>query len=173
AGTCNSATGICSNPNKANDTACDDANACTQSDTCQFGTCVSGAPVICAALSQCRDIGVCDSVTGMCTNPSKADGTACTNGADGTEGTCQSGDCVSNVPLPMPCTSTSDCPELFECTDGKCQPVATGPLDSVDGCSCSTPGNPSSSPSIAMLFLAATAFFVRRKPALATRSRQN
>ena len=35
AGTCNPATGTCSNPAAANGTACNDGNACTQTDTCQ------------------------------------------------------------------------------------------------------------------------------------------
>jgi hypothetical protein len=33
AGTCNPATGVCSNPSKANGTSCNDGNACTQTDT--------------------------------------------------------------------------------------------------------------------------------------------
>src|SRR5262245_24030450 len=43
-GTCNPATGVCSNPAQPNGTSCTDGNACTQSDTCQTGTCV-GTPV--------------------------------------------------------------------------------------------------------------------------------
>ena len=37
AGVCNPATGMCSNPNRPNGTACTDGNACTQTDTCQAG----------------------------------------------------------------------------------------------------------------------------------------
>jgi len=33
---------VCSNPNAANGTACNDGNACTQTDTCQGGACVGG-----------------------------------------------------------------------------------------------------------------------------------
>jgi hypothetical protein len=35
---------VCSNPAKANGAACNDGNACTQTDVCQAGTC-SGSPV--------------------------------------------------------------------------------------------------------------------------------
>src|SRR5439155_19815 len=37
AGTCDPATGTCSNPVKPNGSACNDDNACTRSDTCQSG----------------------------------------------------------------------------------------------------------------------------------------
>ncbi len=42
-GTCNPATGVCSNPPKANGTPCTDSNVCTLNDTCQSGTCAPGA----------------------------------------------------------------------------------------------------------------------------------
>src|SRR5439155_9260528 len=35
AGSCDTATGVCSNPNAANGTPCSDGNACTQTDPCQ------------------------------------------------------------------------------------------------------------------------------------------
>jgi len=43
AGTCDSGTGSCSNPNAPDGTTCDDANAGTSGDNCQAGSCV-GAP---------------------------------------------------------------------------------------------------------------------------------
>src|SRR5262249_16118833 len=57
AGTCDPATGTCSNPSKADGTTCSDGNACTQSDTCQAGACVGANPVVCTALGQCHDTG--------------------------------------------------------------------------------------------------------------------
>src|SRR5205807_1586935 len=39
AGACNPATGICSNPPAADGSACNDGNACTQTDRCQGGVC--------------------------------------------------------------------------------------------------------------------------------------
>src|SRR5439155_1610208 len=44
-GTCNPSTGFCSNPPKTNGTACNDGNACTQTDTCQSGVCTGSNPV--------------------------------------------------------------------------------------------------------------------------------
>src|SRR5207247_1147972 len=65
-GTCNTGTGVCSNPNKTNGTACNDGNACTQTDTCQSGVCTGSNPVVCTALDQCHDVGTCNTGTGVC-----------------------------------------------------------------------------------------------------------
>ncbi len=39
-GTCQSGTGMCSNPNSPNTKLCNDGNSCTKQDTCTNGTCV-------------------------------------------------------------------------------------------------------------------------------------
>src|SRR6185295_10772344 len=75
AGTCAPATGTCSNPTKADGTSCNDGNACTQTDTCKAGACGGANPVTCAALDQCHVAGTCDTTSGLCSNPAKADGT--------------------------------------------------------------------------------------------------
>jgi hypothetical protein len=43
-GTCDLATGVCSNPLKASGAPCDDGDTCTQADICQAGICV-GSPL--------------------------------------------------------------------------------------------------------------------------------
>src|SRR6185295_19411371 len=73
AGVCNPTTGTCSNPLKANGSACNDSNLCTQTDTCQNGTCTGMSPVMCAAPSQCQNAGTCDMTTGTCKYTNKAD----------------------------------------------------------------------------------------------------
>jgi alpha-tubulin suppressor-like RCC1 family protein len=70
---------------------CDDGNACTQTDTCQGGVCIGANPVFCVARDQCHDAGTCDTGTGICSNPQKAEGTACEdllycNGTDTCDG---------------------------------------------------------------------------------------
>src|SRR5438445_13531845 len=80
AGTCDPASGVCSNPDKPNGSACTDGNPCTQTDTCQAGACVGTNPVVCAALDQCHVAGTCDAATGGCSNPAKAHGSACADG---------------------------------------------------------------------------------------------
>jgi len=78
---------MCSDPAKADGDACDDGNACTESDTCAAGVCGAGKPVMCTAMDECHDAGTCSTTSGMCDNPAKPDGTACTGG------TCQAGVC--------------------------------------------------------------------------------
>ena len=58
-------------------TPCDDHNACTRTDSCQGGACVGVQPVVCTAADQCHSVGVCDPVTGVCSNPAASDGAMC------------------------------------------------------------------------------------------------
>src|SRR5207244_2256321 len=80
AGTCNPATGSCSNPTATNGTPCTDGNPCTQADTCQSGSCVGSNPVTCTALDQCHVAGTCNPATGSCSNPTATNGTPCNDG---------------------------------------------------------------------------------------------
>jgi hypothetical protein len=66
AGVCDPKSGVCSNPQQPDGTACDDGNACTQTDTCQGGVCTGANPA--------------------------ADGTACCNGT--LPSTCGGGVCA-------------------------------------------------------------------------------
>lgn len=93
AGACNTSTGVCSNPTKANGTICNDGNACTQADACQAGVCTGGNPIVCPSVNQCN-VGVCDPTSGACAVAAVANGTACNDGQACTSGdTCQSGVC--------------------------------------------------------------------------------
>src|SRR5262249_35048826 len=132
AGTCEPATGQCSNPNKADGSACDDGSACTRSDSCQAGACAGSDPVLCSAADQCHDAGVCDPQTGLCSDPAKADGSTCEDGDACTlSDTCQAGSCASGTPVV--------CEALDQCHDaGVCDP-ATGTCsnpDKADGSAC-------------------------------------
>ncbi len=81
AGTCDGGTGLCSNPPSADGTSCDDGDGCTQTDACDGGgTCVGGNPVVCTPLDQCHDAGICDSGTGLCSDPPVGNGTSCSDG---------------------------------------------------------------------------------------------
>ncbi len=99
-GTCTN--GICSNPAKTNGSTCSDGNACTQADTCQAGACTGANPITCTASVQCHDAGTCDPVSGLCSNPTTTDGTACDDGNACTQAdTCQSGTCIGSIPPPI------------------------------------------------------------------------
>src|SRR5262249_21773445 len=65
------ASGIRPPPHKPNGPACTDGDACPQPDTCEAGACVGANPVVCTALDQCHDAGVCDPASGICSNPEK------------------------------------------------------------------------------------------------------
>src|SRR6185436_9185826 len=79
-----------------NGSACDDGNACTRTDFCAHGGCVGGNSVVCAAVDQCHDAGVCDPASGACSNPERPDGTRCDDGSLCTSNeTCQLGTCTA------------------------------------------------------------------------------
>jgi cysteine-rich repeat protein len=119
AGVCSPATGLCSDPPKADGTACDDGNTCTRTDTCQAGTCTGGNAIVCTASDQCHTAGVCNPATGLCSDPAKANGSACDDGNACTRtDTCQAGVCTGGNALV--CTASDQCH-----TAGVCNP-ATG-----------------------------------------------
>jgi len=138
AGACDPASGTCSNPPAPNGTRCDDANACTQGDTCQAGACTSGSPVTCTANDQCHDPGTCNPATGACSNPARADGTGCDDGSACTRSdTCQAGVCKGGDSVT--CTASDQCHDTGSCdpATGACSnpPLANGTACN-DGSAC-------------------------------------
>ncbi len=108
AGVCNTGTGICSNPNANNGTTCNDNNACTQTSTCQAGLCTGANPVVCTASDQCHVAGVCNTGTGVCSNPNANNGTTCNdNNACTQTSTCQAGLCTGANPVV--CLASDQC----------------------------------------------------------------
>ena len=95
---------------------CDDGNACTETDTCQAGTCTGSNPVVCTSLDQCHDPGTCDASTGVCSDPAKPEDTTCDdNDACTQTDTCQAGECTGSNPV--------ECTALDQCHDpGTCDP---------------------------------------------------
>jgi hypothetical protein len=58
--------------------------------------------VVCGAVDQCHDAGTCDPGSGLCSNPPKPDGTACSDGDVCTEDACLAGVCAgANTPVPV------------------------------------------------------------------------
>jgi MYXO-CTERM domain-containing protein len=87
---CNPMTGQCDSKPKADGVSCDDGNPCTQTDTCQMGSCKGSNPITCMAKDECHVAGTCDAATGACNDPAAPDGTPCAGG------TCQAGTCTPN-----------------------------------------------------------------------------
>jgi MYXO-CTERM domain-containing protein len=135
-GACNPANGVCSNPAKANGATCNDGNACTQTDTCQTGTCAGSNPVVCAALDQCHNAGACNTTTGACTTPNKGNGTTCDDMNTCTSGeTCQNGVCGGGTGTV--CTALDQCHDVGTCNAGVCtNPVKTNGASCSDGNAC-------------------------------------
>jgi uncharacterized repeat protein (TIGR01451 family) len=132
--TCDSVTGACVAHPKADDTPCDDSDACTQTDTCQSGVCSGGDPVVCPSASMCQTQGTCDPASGQCSaNAPVTDGTACDDGDACTQtDTCTSGAC--NGADPVVCVLAGQCQ-----VQGTCDP-STGVCDAnapkSDGTAC-------------------------------------
>lgn len=116
AGTCDPATGLCSNPQKPDDTVCNDGSLCTAPDTCQGGSCVGTLLVVCSASDQCHDVGTCNPGTGVCSNPAKPNDTPCNDGALCTTGdSCQGGTCSGS---PVVCAASDQCHDVGTCDPG-------------------------------------------------------
>jgi hypothetical protein len=131
AGTCNPATGACSNPVRTG--TCDDGNSCTTGETCDAnGQCTGGSAVSCDDGNVCTTDG-CNPASGCThannTNPCN-DGNACTTGD-----VCSGGSCVGGSP--------PNCNDGNVCTNDSCNPASgcvnannTDPCD--DGNACTT-----------------------------------
>jgi hypothetical protein len=86
--------GACVVSSIANGTGCDDGNACTSDDMCTDGIC-GGAPKLCEAVSSCHLAGTCNPADGMCSTPTKLDGSGCDDGNVCTlDDACDGGLCV-------------------------------------------------------------------------------
>jgi hypothetical protein len=129
AGTCNGATGTCSNPAKADGSACTDGSACSLADTCQGGNCAAGAAPNCDDGNPCTDDS-CDATTGCVNSNNTAscdDGNACT-----LVDTCGGGTCNGNNPVV--CSASDQCHVAGTCdaSTGACSNPTIA-----DGTSCS------------------------------------
>lgn len=106
-GACTPQTGMCTNPNAPDGTMCSTGNACLTGSTCQTGSCTGGTMTMCLPQDQCHVSGICNSQTGICTNPNAPDGTTCTL-LGCTSANCQTGTCTCAAsPGPLPPTNFS------------------------------------------------------------------
>lgn len=92
-----------------NSNPCNDGSLCTQTDFCEGGKCTGSDPVLCAVPASCHLAGVCDSATGVCSNPIAVDATTCSDGTACTVGdACKSGSCVGTLSCDDGNTCTND-----------------------------------------------------------------
>ena len=123
-GICLPSTGLCSSPILPNDTPCDDSDGRTQLDTCQNGICTGKDlcfGISCPPSDQCHETGVCDPLTGLCSDPQKGEGTPCDdNNAVTDNDKCTLQGCAGNLLCgTMACTASGDCVESF-CNNNVC-----------------------------------------------------
>jgi hypothetical protein len=112
-GTCSPATGQCSNPAKGDGASCNDGNACTRTDSCQAGACTGANPVSCTAQDDCHVAGTCDTSSGLCSNPAKADGAGCNDGDPCTKtDVCTAGVCAGAA---VTCSASDECHTAGSC----------------------------------------------------------
>src|SRR5258706_4631393 len=65
AGTCDTVTGVCSNPPAADGAPCTDGNACTQTDSRQSSSYTRSYPAVCSSSDQCPVARTCNTVPGV------------------------------------------------------------------------------------------------------------
>ncbi len=131
-GTCDPGTGFCNDPIAMDGIGCDDGDFCTQTDVCLNGVCDGSNPVVCAALDQCHEVGICDPGTGVCDDPASPDGTGC----DDSDFCTQTDACLGGVcdgSNPVVCMALDDCHDVGTCDPGT--GICDDPI-AVDGTSC-------------------------------------
>ena len=141
AGTCNPATGTCSNPEKPDFTPCDDSNSCSLSDRCVNGTCTPNSTVVCPFFNECNGVGICDPTDGTCSRPCQPCDNQITCNTPppcfAASGTCNPSTGISvYVPLPdgSSCSDDDLCTSGDYCSAGVCIGNSTLSCAATDSC---------------------------------------
>lgn len=119
-GMCDVTTGSCSTPLKTDDAGCDDGDFRTTQDVCKAGTCAGTdlcSGVVCAAASQCHDVGTCNYQTGQCEEKFKPGGSPCDDEDTNTkDDQCNLGMCKGIDPCAgVTCEALDQCHEPGMC----------------------------------------------------------
>ena len=138
---CNTQTGKCSATKKADNTLCDDQNACSAVSFCKNGVCGGANLKACKDDDVCTDDG-CDKKSGDCTFTAKTGG-GCLDGSFCTSGdSCKAGKCVGIAKV---CNDGNAC-TADSCTDsnGACvfTPIAGCGNFCAKDADCKDDGNP-------------------------------
>lgn len=137
---CSGENGDCIVVELADETPCDDGNACTSDSTCTDGVCLVGIAVTCTDENPCTD-DICNPKSGCLYTPNAApctDDSVCTSGDQCAQGQCQSTplNCDDGNPctnetcdsvsgcvfqdINVPCEDGNPCTFNDLCTDGQC-----------------------------------------------------
>ena len=97
-GTCDPASGTCSNPNKTDGKSCDDQSNCTLGDKCSSGVCTGSVTVVCNDNNSCT-VDSCVPASG-CKFTLQDEGSGCDDGSSCTiDDACTGGKCVGSSTL--------------------------------------------------------------------------
>eukprot|EP01062_Namystynia_karyoxenos_P044466 TRINITY_DN32772_c0_g1_i2.p1 TRINITY_DN32772_c0_g1~~TRINITY_DN32772_c0_g1_i2.p1 ORF type:complete len:1567 (+),score=181.96 TRINITY_DN32772_c0_g1_i2:59-4759(+) len=110
-------------------TTCDDGNPATVNDTCVSGLCTGVvdrcAGRICRASDSCHVAGSCDPVSGLCSDPNRAEGFPCDDADESTaEDSCHDGRCRGTMKCEgVKCTPCDAGCSIVQCAPhtGKCK----------------------------------------------------
>jgi hypothetical protein len=97
-GTCDVATGMCSNPPKPNMSPCNDGNMCTIADRCMAGVCVMGGTLDCNDSDPCTT-DTCGPLSGCLRTPIAGCPGAMDAGTDASGAADASGDALADGPV--------------------------------------------------------------------------
>jgi hypothetical protein len=139
--------GVCTYEPGAEESPCDDGNACTVEDVCVAGVCAGVLQPDCAPCEtvddcdpSCLDDVACDA--GVCLGTPAEPGTDCDDGDPCTiEDACDGSGCVGTpldpcVPCETveDCTGSSFCEGRESCVDSVCVPLTDGPCEEGEVC---------------------------------------
>ncbi len=138
-GVCDPDGGVCSNPDRPDNWACNDSRSCTTGDRCVAGvctpvtnTCQCSSNADCVASDQCHDAGTCTVSTGVCTSPVRPNGSSCDDGNGCTQvDACQAGTCTGASPLVCPAPAACQQAGVCQPDGGVCVYAAA-----IDGTTC-------------------------------------
>eukprot|EP01065_Artemidia_motanka_P008951 TRINITY_DN1454_c0_g2_i3.p1 TRINITY_DN1454_c0_g2~~TRINITY_DN1454_c0_g2_i3.p1 ORF type:complete len:4987 (+),score=1087.78 TRINITY_DN1454_c0_g2_i3:1191-14963(+) len=140
---CDPSDGLCAVTVLPDGSGCDDGFRSTVDDVCVGGTCrgtdlCNG--VVCSPSDGCHTTGVCDPLTGLCSDPQRVDGAACDDGdATTLQDRCRGGVCTGAIA----CGLGACQPANPKCMFSLCNTTATGAggvqcveLPRADGAAC-------------------------------------
>ena len=112
----------CTVQNRPSGSSCNDNDPATSDDTCTDGVCKGTNKcenIKCTILSTCHHLGVCNPLTGECSNPLLSNGTFCDNSRERQcfLGTCVSTRVCSHAPAPLSFCLAAD----PRCVDSTCE----------------------------------------------------
>lgn len=142
---CSEATQGCAETRRPDGSQCGSVNACS-GHFCASGVCVDQTLKTCPPpVDSCHGAGVCDPVSGRCSNPALQDGTSCSTGdLCVSSQTCLSGVCQGGRYKECPRSSS----EVIVCQSGVCvitgckEPYSTCGGDLSNGCPIDTSEDP-------------------------------